>query len=796
MVRNVRALALFVCLLGLLASSGCSLRHPTLLTEADLATAHADSLSLDDHLALPEAVRAERRERAEVALAPVDASQTAQRNAEWLLSMPAIQTPYRAFRALPGLGDMLEHLDVAVGLDPTRADLWLLRGRLLDVAGDERRARRSLDVAWRVLDRLSGPVADERRLRRDVAVAAAWIERDTGWWDAGLAWLDRGAPFFADDDPEPVLVRGLLLAGSGRLEDAMLLSYGMPPMILPVVSKLGYDGFLGHKKAANDMLKRWLQAEVWMRRGRTDLAWHVIGEVPYWRSMVTFPHRLYQDLGLYAELAGRPHQANRYYALAYVRRAYRRSIMPQALSCDPAVLGHPHRRLCFFRLDSGAYHGGSLLAYATSMTMHATGVSDPGPQDQEYLLALEAIETCLRRGIRPDVALALRGRLRFSRGYYVLAELDLTDARQRFAEDGQVDPWTSYLLGLTTTGRDRPDEAIGLLEEAVGADPSLAGAWNALGVARVQLGDREGGLDAFSRAVALAPDEAEGWFNRGLLRCQEGQLEEGVGDLAAAARCEPENPQIARIIQLARLAERRGQPFLPGFDALGQWSPAAVDVQAHEGGEFSPSTAPTSEQWQRHLMRLIGEAVAETGSQVRADGLDAAALARLDAEYRAEPTPARRKLLAHAFVWLELEEEARRLLAPRWGGDLDADEVLLLLWLDQRAGEADRLRELAGELRETTADERADFDWRGLVSMLGEHRNPLAYGFTSPSFSIKNRSMGPGGGYGPWMQRQLEIIATRTAGMLQHPRGRRYELGPRGGAHTTTTAVVRKSRLR
>ncbi|MEZ4389097.1 MAG: tetratricopeptide repeat protein [Candidatus Krumholzibacteriia bacterium] len=785
MVRSLRYLLVCATVGSAALVAGCSVRHHSFLSETDLAAASVDSVSLDDFLALAPADRALRAERAEAALKPLAEIESAQAALDRLLSAPLVHTPSPQYRNLPALGDVIEHLDASIGLDPSRADLWLVRGRLLDLAGDRRRARQSLAMAWEVQTRVPEQRRDAGVLRRDIAVTAAWIERDAGWWDPGLAWLDRAADDFGTDDSEAILLRGLLLAGRGDLEEAMRLSYRLPPVELPVVSDLGLTGFLGLKRQKSDMLKRWLQAEVWMRRGEPDLAWNVLGEIPYWRRITVIPHRLYQDIGLYYELGGLPDRANFFYALAYVRREYRRSTMPVPLACDPVIRGLPDARLNFYRLDSGAFHGGSLTAFAASTTMLALVRGEGGASDQSYLLATEALETCLRRGIHPAEALALRGRLRFSRGHYVLAEMDLAEARARFAGQNEIEPWTSYLLGLIAMGRDRAEEATGFLEESLAVDDRRAGAWDALGVARLQLGKRAEARAAFDRAVELDPQLATAWFNRGLLRSQEGDLAAGVADFEQAAQLAPDNPEIGRIIQLARLAQREGRSFLPGLGPGGRWQPAEVEVMAHEGSRFAPAAVGGREAWRGRLGELIDDIMAETGQQARADGLDAAALRTLSAAYDADPTPRRRKLLAHALVWLDLPEAARDLLAPFWGRDLDNDEVFLLLWLDQRAGEQSRLRELAAAMGKTLDLEVGRFDWQGLLSLLNERDDPVYTGPTTfARYDVEQMSTSYGALWNVWLNRQADAIllgyGDRDGNLLVDPRGRSYSF-PRGG---------------
>lgn len=778
-------------LLAILLSSGCSTRHRTLLSESDLTAAAAQSLPLDDYLALPSDVQRERTARAEKALRPLVAAEAVHDADNRRLSAPLTFRPSSAYKSSPTLGDVIEHLDAALGLDPTRADLWLKRGQLLDLAGDPHRARGSLAMAWQVTGRVPDQTVDSSPLRRDIAVTSAWIERDDGRWETGLAWLDRARHDLASDDSEAVLLRGLLLAGAGDLVDAMRLSYGIPPVELPVVYQLGLSGFLGLKRQKSDILKRWLQAEVCMRRGDLGHVWHVLGEIPYWRRITAIPHRLYQDIGLYAEMSGAIHKANMYYALAYVRREYRQSSTPVPFTCDPVIRGLPDRDLNFYRLESGVFHGGSLAAYAFSSSMLALVRIDTPGSDVDYLRAVDAIETCLRRGILPDEVLALRGRLRFSRGYYVLAEMDLVEARSRFATDNEVEPWTSYLLGLIAMGRDRPEEAVPLLAESLEADPNRSDAWDALGVARLQLGDRSQARLAFDRAVAVDPIRHTAWFNRGLLRCQEGNLTGGLEDLKQAANLAPESDQLARVIQLAQIAQREGRQFLSGLDDVGRWEPAAVEVLAHEGSAFAPTAATSGQVGQHRLGELLDNVLAEVGAQARADGLDAAALTEIEAVYHRNPTPAGRKLLAHVFVWLDLFDEARAVLAPHWGQDLDGDEVLLLLWLEQRAGEDARLHDLSRQMARELSLEVDQFDWNGLLSMLNERADPVFTGQTTfARFDIERRSISLGGQWSRWLQRQMDHVADGTGGedggMLVDPRGRTYHF-PRGGGSGETS---------
>ncbi len=791
MVRGYLLTGVILLLIGLVLT-GCSVRHPTFVPETELVAAEADSIGVEAFLELPVEDQTERRERAHAALEPLRATESMQANMDLWLTNPLAWTPYATYRVMPSLGDVLEHLDAALALDPTRADVWLTRGRLLDVVGDERRARESFDTAWELTERIPDLLEDPDRIRRDIAVAGAWIERDAGWFDEGLTLLARVDGPARDDDAEYQVLLGLLLAGRGDLEAAMRVSYGVPAVELPVVGQMGRAGFLGQKKESTDLLKRWLQAEVWLRRGEPDLAWHVLGDLPYYRRVVPLAHRLWQDLGLYAEVTG-DGRANMYYALSYLRRPFRRSYMPVPLTSDPVIRGLPKRTMNFYRLDTGGYHGGSLIGFAASATMMALDRGIGMGAERRYLQAQAALNVCIRRGVYPEEALALRGRLRFSRGYYVLAEMDLASARASFVAQDDVDPWTSYLLGLISMGRDRPDEAIALLEEAVDADRQLAGAWNALGVARLQTGEAELARLALNRAVELDPTNHQVWYNRGLLRCQIGDLDGGIEDFEHAAGLDPYNESLVRVIQLANVSRRQGRAFLPGTDVLGNWSPAGVDVHAHEDGEFAPQSPLGDEVWAKHLEDVLTEGLEEAGLLARAEGFDAQQLASLELEYERDPTPERRKVLAFGFAWHDLPEESQQLLAPYWGLDLDKDEMLLLLWLDQRLGEERRMAQLARQMNKDASVEFDHFRWSiEALSMLGEDNLGFERQSGFARFDIRARSMSKGGQYGMHTSLQFFRIHHRIGdgrrdGLLVSPTGRIHYLSGSGGTSISST---------
>jgi hypothetical protein len=111
----------------------------------------------------------------------------------------------------------------------------------------------------------------------------------------------------------------------------------------------------------------------------------------------------------------------------------------------------------------------------------------------------------------------------------------------------------------------------------------------------------------------------------------------------------------------------------------------------------------------------------------RARGFDADQLAVLEAGHAARPNVATRKALAFGYAWLGQIEAAQSLLAPHWSEDLDGEEVMLLLWLDQRLAAWERRSVLQSVEPKQPAPVHLDVD--GLFEMLseiGEHPRQLA----------------------------------------------------------------------
>lgn len=675
MMRVVWPLFFCLILLPTILLTGCASQKKPSLTGTDITLAHADSLGLEAFLQLPEVQQADRCRRAEPFRdKAVEARVYQDVSRDYILEQSQRHTQQYDgdTREIDGL---LDFLDVAVGLDPSRASAWLDRGQLNEARGDVATAAASYEMAWEASSRAPQPVETAKAERLQIVMQVAWIQRNAGHWSTGLAWLDRLDPGVLRSHGEARLLKGLLLAGLGEDEAAMRLSYGLPAIDLPGIPPMERMNYLGRRAKKSDLLKRWLQAEVWRERCDLDLAWKTMGEAPTWTELLYVPHQVYQDLGRLAELIG-DFKITELYAYAELARPYHMLAPAVPRGHDPLIAGVPDDRADFYCTADGRYLDGSLIGYATATTTTALETPKGLWADHHYALATSALNACIRRDIQPDIALALRGRLRDTRGLNVLAEQDLVEARNLMKERDLIDPLTTYWLGLRRMEGGDLVGAEDLFLEAVEVDSTHAGAWVGLGAVRVQRGDVEGAEEAFTRTIANDPRQAMGWYNRGLLRCQANRIEEGLADFKVASRLDPGNKEIARVQQLALQAHARGDEFLVGADPAGQWTSAGIDIVSDDA-RFQVSRPVV----------VFSELLSEQRIMLRAVDMGNQELTLMMEEYARASAPGRRKSLAFAQAAMGNLLEAWDLLTVSIKQPLDPDEATLLVWLAGRFGD-------------------------------------------------------------------------------------------------------------
>ncbi len=108
----------------------------------------------------------------------------------------------------------------------------------------------------------------------------------------------------------------------------------------------------------------------------------------------------------------------------------------------------------------------------------------------------------------------------------------------------------------------RWDEVLASFELATRIDPTMARAWNNLGVARSHLGDTEGAKSAYRTALGIEAGIQSAHLNLAVLYLRAGELDDAAAHLRAAERLDPRNPQLEGL--RAALKQRRGaapEPF-------------------------------------------------------------------------------------------------------------------------------------------------------------------------------------------------------------------------------------------
>ena len=128
-----------------------------------------------------------------------------------------------------------------------------------------------------------------------------------------------------------------------------------------------------------------------------------------------------------------------------------------------------------------------------------------------------------------------------------------------YAADTSTEAKYLFCEGRALIEENRPQDAIGILQQAAKLDPRAAYTWNALGVAYEKRPDNDKALDAYKRAAELAPAWAAPIFHVGFHYFQQQKFDQAEGAFTQAVQCDPS------IIE-ARLMLVRAARFNRQFD--------------------------------------------------------------------------------------------------------------------------------------------------------------------------------------------------------------------------------------
>lgn len=481
-------------------------------------------------------------------------------------------------------GDILAEaeadLAAAAAADPTQAAVRVALGLVLVARGEQRAGAADLQRALALLVAVdaaqpaTGADARQRSLRRTASRTLALTCRNLGLWDEAEDALTA----MTGREARPVegvgsLLHGLCLAGRGRTAEAITWAVRMPPIEYRHISASS----AGVKRSPGAFGNDWIRAQALLSSGDAKGARAVLGDIDR-RRLHALPlgDAYWQDAGLACELAG-DEAARRCYERAVGGTALWFARPTEGTTATPLVLGFPAAGVPFFTTGDGAFAGGSPFGYlALQLSLVGSG-GDAAATARARERALGLADALLRRGLRPDVVRAIRGRLHLAAGCPHLARPDLEFAHAAFAGQGLTDPGTSQLLGLQELEANRPEAARVLLSEAVDAAPNDPLGWRHLGVVLCRLRDFTAARKALDRALVLDPGSFEGWYNLGVLAWQQGQAKEALVHLEKAWSLEPGNGRVQVMLQTVANALRG--------ESAGQRQPPAAATSKELTGE-------------------------------------------------------------------------------------------------------------------------------------------------------------------------------------------------------------------
>jgi tetratricopeptide (TPR) repeat protein len=388
-------------------------------------------------------------------------------------------------------------------------------------------------------------------------------------------------------------------------------------------------------------------------------------------------------VALICELSGRITEANRHYGKAFVSHWPELLYFPyQGFGSNPLIHDLPDPRVPFWTSWHEHLVAGSLFSYAARQIDNTYYTDDPEQLTALRRRAVQALDVCVRRGIRVAESRALRGWVLFDLGETDAALDDLRSAQQAFVEEGTGDATTSLLLGTHALRNGDAAGAIPDLQDAVRLDPDYGTAWRTYGVALATLRRFHEAEAAMDRALEIDPYAAGGWHNRGLMNMNLQRWREAYADLAVASRLMPGNPETEQMLALAR------RNWLKESGETGR---GPADARADSLAAALRSGEP--------LLAWPARPVNLTPRAVRISDIDHAACAdSLGYLFAEAPDDTLRLRLAEESLLAGRPNTTLDLLAAEWRAGLTLVEQHLVLQADRALGLHARARELAEAL--------------------------------------------------------------------------------------------------
>ena len=114
-----------------------------------------------------------------------------------------------------------------------------------------------------------------------------------------------------------------------------------------------------------------------------------------------------------------------------------------------------------------------------------------------------------------------------------------------------------YSLGLALKEVGETEGAIKAFQKAISLDPFLARAYNNLGIAFLEKGETAEARKAFLSALSVDPSHAKAYFNLARISLAKGDRNGAIDYLNKGLRYE-DNPRAKRLIRELLLSDERG----------------------------------------------------------------------------------------------------------------------------------------------------------------------------------------------------------------------------------------------
>ncbi|MFN2370232.1 MAG: hypothetical protein ABR506_03645 [Candidatus Krumholzibacteriia bacterium] len=417
------------------------------------------------------------------------------------------------------VGDCLQRLRTATGLDPSNPYAWHLEAWFASCVGDLDRTAGALAGAGAALTRV--PADELLGVRRGVALDQAWLAWERGRIRAAAEAVDHAASLGADIF-QVTLLRGLTAARLGNQAGAFAAANKLRQVAIrrfPMNYRTSgsapeLNNVSVWAAVPSDYAERWIKALSWIEAGQPQMAAKAFGS---YRSNDIYPqaHRFWNDAGLIYELTGRRDLARKAWGQARITTPFAPYFPVRTRSHDLGRLtGRPGDLPVHLGFDRFPI-AGSRLAFAALLVERMDRTADEAARQGVGADALDELDLSGARGHHPAQAALLRGAVYHRLGDLESAVIEVESALRLLDHQGDAPGYQAVLDQLAQVRTDRSRSGI---QAFFGQAGSARGRW-----ASVQ--DPAAELDAARRAYA---DEASDASRRDLAR-----LLIRTGDVAA-----------------------------------------------------------------------------------------------------------------------------------------------------------------------------------------------------------------------------------------------------------------------